>query len=115
MVVGPLVAVLVASRTAQHKVDLGRGADLGFRAVFYGLLGACTIYDIIWHVLGYRLWKVENLDRVISWAVEAMRDWTSPRAWVVITFQMIATAICAGIFGAPSGLLGARLFSRATS
>ena len=114
MIVGPLIAVLIASRMAEYKVNFSRGADLGFRSTFYGLLGACAIYDIIWHVFGYQLWKVENLDRVISWAVETMHDWTNPRAWIVITVQMITIAICAGIIGAPAGLLGAKLFSRAT-
>jgi hypothetical protein len=115
MVAGPLVAVLVASRTAEHRVNFGRGADLGFRTTFYGILAAYTIYDLVWHVWGYRLWKIENLDRVISWVAETMRDWSSPRMWIVLTVQMITTAIFAGIFGAPSGLLGAKLFSRAAS
>jgi hypothetical protein len=110
MILGPLTAVWTANRMAWSSVDLGEGANIGFRTTFYGLLAASTIYEIISHVLGYQLWKLENLDRLFAWFAGMMRDAISPSYWIVTTIQIIVTAVCAGIFGAPVGVLGTKFF-----
>jgi hypothetical protein len=114
MILGPLAAVWLANRKLAPKLTLNEGADIGFRSTFYGLLLAGTIYDAIWHVFGYRLWRVENLDRLFRWVVEMMHDTLSPGAWVVITFQIIVIAIGAAIFGVPAGMAGAAILGRKT-
>jgi hypothetical protein len=112
MIAGPLLGVWLAGRRTGQGVNLQEGADIGFRCAFFGLLAAGTVYDVIWHICGYRLWRIENFDRLFNWIAESVRDLTNPATWIVITVQTIVIAICAGIFGAPSGLLGARLFRR---
>lgn len=115
MIAGPLFGVWLAARRSGQGVNLQEGADIGFRCAFFGLLAAGTIYDVIWHLCGYRLWKVENFDRLLSWIAESGRNLTNPGMWIVISIQMVVIAICAGVFGVPSGLLGARLSRRPIS
>ncbi len=115
MITGPLLGVWLAARRTGQGVNLQEGADIGFHCVFFGLLAIGTIYDVIWHICGYRLWKIENFDRLFSWIAESVRNLTNPETWILITIQMVVIAICAGIFGVPAGVLGARLSRRRTS
>ena len=108
LILGPMVAVWFGNRARRETMDASDGANIGFRSVFYGLLAASTIYDVIWHVFGYQLWRLENLDRLVRWVGEMMRDAISPVSWIVITIQIIVAAICAGAFGASAGALTAR-------
>jgi hypothetical protein len=111
MVLGPLAATWLAAKT-RKAVDFNEGANIGFSSVFYGLLAATSIHDIVWHIYGYRLWRIQNLDRLLDWFAEMLHNTISPFSWIVITVQIITTAICAGIFGAPAGILGVRIFRR---
>ena len=107
---GALAAVWFAVRKQGDDISLADGARLGFLGGFYGLLAASAIYDLISEIFHYQLWRVQNLDRIIAISAEAMRNAFSPSIWFVITIQIIAAAICAGAFGAPSGILGAKIF-----
>lgn len=88
------------------------GAQLGFLSGFYGLLAASAVYDFIWQFFHFQLWKIQNADRLLSIFAGMVHDALSPSAWLMITFQIIACAIFAGAFGAPSGILGVKIFQR---
>ena len=107
---GALAAVWFAARKQRKDISVTDGARLGFLSGFYGLLAASAIYDLIWEIFDYQLWRVQNLDRIIEISAEALRNAFSPSIWFLITIQIIVAAICAGAFGAPSGILGAKIF-----
>jgi len=112
---GALAAVWFAVRKERKHISPTDGARLGFLSGFYGLLVASAIYDLIWEILNYQLWRVQNLDCIIEISAEAMRNALSPSIWFIITIQIIVAAICAGAFGAPSGILGAKIFRHRAS
>ena len=95
-----------------QMLSFADGAQLGFVSGFYGLLAASGFYDLVWQFLHYQLWKIENADRMLSILGGMVRDAFSPSAWIVITLQIVVSAIFAGIFGAPSGILGVKIFQR---
>ena len=111
-VAGALGGVWFASRRQENELSLSEGARIGFLSGFYGLLAASAIYDLLWQIFQYQLWRVRNLDRVIALSADAFKSVFSPSTWFVVTLQIIVAAICAGAFGAPSGLLGVKIFSR---
>ncbi len=111
-IIGAFAAVWFTVRRQHQSVSLQEGAILGFRSGFYGFLGASAIYDIVWKILHYELWRVRNLDRVVILTAESLRDAFTPSIWFLVTLQIIIAAIGAGAFGAPSGLLAAKLLSR---
>src|SRR5262245_16929827 len=107
---GALTAAWFAVRKQREDISVTDGARLGFLSGFYGLLAASAIYDLIWEIFDYQLWRVQNLDRIIEISAEALRNAFSPSIWFLIAIQIIVAAICAGAFGAPSGILGAKIF-----
>lgn len=109
-VLGALVAVWFAVRIHHESLSFREGARLGFLSGFYGLLAASAIYDLIWKVGHYQLWQIQNADRMLILLSDMVHDAFSPSAWLLITLQIVIAAICAGAFGAPSGVLGVRLF-----
>jgi len=112
---GALAAAWFAVRKERKNISLTDGARLGFLSGFYGLLAASAIYDLIWEILNYQLWRVQNLGRIIEISTEAIRNAFSPSIWFLITVQIIVATICAGAFGAPSGILGAKIFRHPAS
>lgn len=111
-VLGALAAVAFALRWQRLPLEPKEGAQLGFNSSFYGLLLASGIYDFVWKVLHYQLWKIENMDLVLGFFAESVRDWLTPSFWVAVIIQIVMSAIFAGIFGAPAGLLGVKWFKR---
>ena len=111
-VAGAFAAVWFAIRTQCRILAFRDGAGLGFRSGFYGLLAASTIYDVIWQFLHYQLWQIQNADRMVTMLGGMVHDVFSPLAWIVITFQIIISAIFAGAIGAPAGILAVKIFRR---
>ena len=109
-VAGALAAVWFAIRIRHSTLSFGDGAKLGFLSGFYGLLAASAIYDLFWQVFHYQLWKIQNADRMVTLFAGMVHDAFSPSVWLMITLQIITAAICAGAFGAPSGILGVKIF-----
>jgi hypothetical protein len=110
-VVGALAAVAFALRWSRARLEPKVGAQLGFNTAFYGTLLASGIYDLVWKVFHFQLWKVENMDLIFGLFVESVRDWLTPSFWVALIMQIVFSAIFAGIFGAPAGLLGVKWFT----
>lgn len=108
-VLGALAAVWFAIRVRHESVSFQDGAQLGFLSGFYGLLAASAVYDLIWQVFNYQLWRIQNADRIFALVGNALRDMFSPSIWILFTVQIVIAAICAGAFGAPSGILGVKL------
>ncbi len=108
-VAGPLVAVAFAIRWRRQPLDQNQSARLGFLSCFYGLLLANGISDALWKI--YELWKIENAPLLIGFFVDKVRESFTPSFWVTMIIQIVLSAIFAGIFGAPAGLLGWKLFS----
>jgi len=106
---GALAAVWFAVRKRNQNVSFKDGANLGFCSAFYGLLLASTIYDLIWKIFNYKLWSPKS-DLMIKLFTDMVHDAFSPSIWLMITWQIIIAAICAGAIGAPSGLLFAKIF-----
>lgn len=109
---GALAAVWFAIRKCGQRLEFKDGAQLGFLSGFYGLLLASGIYDLIWETFHYRLWRIENIDRILALAGEALHNVSTIHGWIMITLQIVIAAICAGAFGAPSGILGVKIFRR---
>lgn len=109
-VAGALAAVWFAIRMRHETLSFKDGAQLGFLSGFYGLLAASTVYDLIWQILHYQLWRIQNADRMISLLSHILRDALNPSVWLFVTLQIVTAAICAGAFAAPSGILGVRFF-----
>ena len=108
---GALAAVAFALRWSRQRLGPKDGAQLGFNTAFYGMLLASGIYDLAWKVLHYQLWKVENMDLIFGLFADSVRDWLTPSFWVALIVQLVFSAIFAGIFGAPAGLLGVKWFT----
>ena len=113
-VVGALAGVWFAVRRRHHSLSVTDGAQVGFRSGFYGLLAAGAIYDVIWQLFNYQLWEIRNADRMLALFADMLHDIFSPSVWFLITLQIIIAAICAGAFGAPSGILAVKIFQRRT-
>jgi hypothetical protein len=111
-VAGALAAVWFAVRMRHARLSFKDGAQLGFLSGFYGLLVASTIYDVIWQFFHYQLWQLQNADRMVTLFANMVHDAFSPSVWFLITLQIVIAAICAGAFGAPSGILGVKIFQR---
>ena len=109
-VAGALAAVWFAVRVRHANLSFKDGAQLGFLSGFYGLLVASTIYDVVWQIFHYQLWQLQNADRMVGLFGDMAHDAFSPSVWIVITLQIVTAAICAGAFGAPSGILGIKIF-----
>ena len=111
-VLGALAAVALAIRGLRQPLAQEEGARLGFLSSFYGMLLANGISDLLWKVFHYQLWRIENAHFLVGLFFDQVRDVFSGSFWTVMIFQIVLSAIFAGIFGAPSGLLGWKLFSR---
>jgi hypothetical protein len=109
-VVGALAAVWFALRMRHEQLAFKDGAQLGFLSGFYGLLLASAVYDVVWKIFHYQLWKIQNADRMVALFTGMVRDAFSPSAWFWFTLQIVIAAIFAGAIGAPSGILGVKLF-----
>ena len=109
-VAGALAAVWFAVRMRHASLSFKDGAQLGFLSGFYGLLLASTIYDVIWQIFHYQLWQIQNADRMVALFTDMVHDAFSPSVWIMITLQIVTAAICGGAFGAPSGILGVKIF-----
>lgn len=114
-VVGALAAVWFVLRSRRYTLSLNDGAQIGFRGGFYGVLAASSIYDVVWQLFNYRLWEIRNADRIVALFADMARGAFSPSAWFLITLQIVIAAICAGVFGAPSGMLAVKIFQRRTA
>lgn len=110
-VAGALAAVWFAVRMGLDKLSFKDGAQLGFLSGFYGLLTASAVYDLIWQVFHYQLWRIQNADSMIAFFSDMLHDAFNPSAWLLLTLQIVIAAISAGAFGAPAGILGVKLFS----
>ena len=111
-VAGALGGVWFATRRQDVDLSLNGDARVGFLSSFYGLLAASAIYDLVWRISKYELWRARNFDRIVALTEEAFKSAFSPSIWFVVTLQIIVAAVCAGAFGAPSGLLGVKIFAR---
>ena len=109
-VVGALAAVWFAIRIRHASLSFKEGAQLGFHSSFYGLLVASAIYDVVWEIFHYQLWRIQNADRIMALFTDKVHDAFTPSIWFLITLQIVIAAICAGAFGAPSGILGVKIF-----
>lgn len=109
-VIGALTAVWFVLRILHRPLTFKEGAQLGFLSGFYGILAASSIYDIVWHVFHYELWRIKNADRMIALFSELLHDALNPSVWLRVTLQIIIAAICAGAIGPPVGILAVRLF-----
>ena len=109
---GAFASVWFAVRVRHALISLKDGAQLGFLSGFYGLLAASGIYDFVWQLLQYRLWKIENADRTFRLLAEALENLFRPSFWLLLILQIVLAAICAGAFGAPAGVLAAKVFQK---
>jgi hypothetical protein len=47
---------------------------------------------------------------MVALFTNVVHDAFSPSTWFLVTLQIVIAAICAGAFGAPSGILGVKIF-----
>lgn len=124
-VTGALVAVWYAVRKQQQNLSYKDGAKLGFWSVFFGVVAAAAIFDIIWQVSGYQLWQKQNAAMMLAIfrafasastvdtiSVAMSQNAEKPFAWYMFVLQVVFGAIFAALFAMPSGLLGVKLFQR---
>jgi hypothetical protein len=126
-IVGALAAVWFAIKRSGQLLTYRDEAKLGFLSVFYGVMGAVVIADIIWQFFD-QLWQKQNGDFLFAIfnlfaspsTLDAMKmgmaqSASKAFAWYIIIFQVIVGAICAAIFAAPAGVLGVKLFQRSAA
>jgi hypothetical protein len=110
--VGAFAAVWFAIRIRRTSLVFKEGAQLGFLSGFYGVLAATGIYDFLWQILHFRLWKIENADRIFALLGVLLSNIFRPTIWLLFILQIVLAAICAGAFGAPAGILAVKLFQK---
>lgn len=124
-VIGALVAVWFAVRKQNQTLSYKDGAKLGFWSVFFGVIAAAALFDLIWQLSGYQLWQKQNSAMMLaifrSFASSSTVDIMSakmaenaekPFAWYIFLVQVVGGAIFAALFAMPSGLLGVKIFQR---
>jgi hypothetical protein len=81
---GAFAAVWFAIRVRHTPIHFKEGAQLGFLSGFYGVLAATGIYDFVWQVLNYRLWKIENADRIFGFLGQMLENLFRPSFWLLL-------------------------------
>jgi hypothetical protein len=108
---GPLAGVLFATRYRRQKPDFTNGATIGFFSVFYGMIAAVGLGNIASHFVREQLWQVQNIYRILPLVASKGIETNTVADWYSFMLEITLIAIIAGALGAPSGVLGVRLFS----
>ena len=111
-VLGPLAGVWFATRKTTRPVTFSEGAEIGFLSAFYGVIVASALYDIAWQFFDEQLWQLRNTYKLLPLLAGKGQDTSTPFQWYLFILQITLSAIIAGIFAAPAGLLGVKLFQR---
>ncbi len=85
---------------------------LGFYCAFSGTLVAIALDQIAQRFLHEQLWRFENIYRLPPLLASKGLDSDTPTGWYQLLFQITIVAIFAAAIGAPSGMLGIKLFQR---
>jgi hypothetical protein len=109
---GPLIAVWFTLRRRADRLTFADGAQLGFYSAFYGSLTAVAVDRILVRFFHEQLWRFENIYRLPPLLAGKGLDTDSPSAWYFLLGEIVIFAIFAGAIGAPSGILGVKLFQR---
>jgi hypothetical protein len=107
---GPLAGVWFEIRRRRVALDFTQGAIIGFYSAFYGSVAALAFHQLAVRLFADKLWRPENLYLVLPLLAGKGLDSDTPIGWYVLMIELTVMAIFAAIFGAPSGLLGVKLF-----
>ena len=111
-VLGPLAGVWFELRRRSRHLNLRHGTMLGFYSAFYGTLVAFAFDQIAQRILHEQLWRFENIYRLPPLLAGKGLDSDTPTGWYQLLFQITIVAIFAAAIGAPSGMMGVKLFQR---
>jgi hypothetical protein len=114
-ILGPLAGVWFELRRRERRLDFKQGALLGFYSTFYGTLAAVVFSQIAVRIVHEQLWRFENIYRLPPLLASKGLDTDTPNGWYLLMLQITIVAIFAGAVGAPSGMLGVKLFQRPRS
>ena len=109
-VLGPLAGVWFELR--RRQLNFAQGAMVGFYSAFYGTFAAIAVDYVGTRFLHEQLWRLENIYRLPPLLAGKGLETDTPTGWYLLMFQIVITAIFAGAIGAPSGILGVKLFRR---
>jgi len=109
---GPLCATWFEMRRRGMKLDLKQGAQIGFYSAFYGMVAAMAFDQLAKRFFHEQLWRFENLYRIPPLLAGKGMDAEGVSGWYILMAELTVMAIVAGALGAPSGLLGVKLFGR---
>ena len=113
-VLGPLAGVWFELRCRERRLDFTQGALLGFYSAFYGTVAAIALNQVAVRFVDEQLWRFENIYRLPPLLASKGLDSDTPSGWYLLMVQIVITAIFAGAVGAPSGMLGVKLFQRSS-
>lgn len=114
-ILGPLAGVWFELRRPERRLNFTQGALLGFYSTFYGTLAAVVFSQIAVRVVHEQLWRFENIYRLPPLLASKGLDADTPNGWYLLMLEITVVAIFAGAIGAPSGMLGVKLFQRSRS
>jgi hypothetical protein len=111
-ILGPLAGVWFELRRRERRVNFTQGTLLGFYSAFYGTLAAIIFSQLAVRILYEQLRRSENIYRLPPLLASKGLDSDTPHGWYLLMLQITIIAILAGAIGAPSGMLGVKLFQR---
>jgi len=111
-VLAPLAGVWIEIKARNQRLAYAQGASLGFRGSFYGMVAAFAIAQLAARIFDEQLWRFDNWYRLLPLLASKGLDTDTPRAWYLFMAQVTIGAVFAGMFAAPGGLLGVKLFAR---
>jgi len=111
-VLGPIAGVWFELRRCSRHLNFTHGAMLGFSSAFYGTLAAIALDQIARRFFSEQLWRFENIYRLPPLLAGKGLDSDTSAGWYQLLFQITIVAIFAAAIGAPSGMLGLKLFQR---
>jgi len=113
-VLGPLAGAWFELRRRSWQLNFTQGAILGFSSAFYGTLAAMAADQIAVRFFREQLWRFENIYRLPPLLAGKGFETDTTAGWYFLMLQIVVIAIFAGAIGAPAGILGVKLFRRAS-
>ncbi len=112
-ILGPIVGTWILIWHRGQSLDYSDGARVGFLSSFYGSVAAIALHHLARRAEELEIWSIENLYLLPPLLADLGLEGESVGDWYLWMAQLVILTIVAGALGAPSGVLGVKLFSKA--